>query len=153
MTDLIGAIKSEPVSSASRDADSLAALAALGKPEGALQDPSAVSFSAQAIEIAALRLALSEDADATEACREAFELLRAVLQDAQLRSQLPALEIVRIRTRAAAFGVLGGMHAQTRQLLEEVPDTTIESSGWGTSTELTMLEVWQLLIRKRGWGI
>ena len=148
MTDcLFGAIESEPVRSASRDADSLAALAILGA-DGALRDPGAVSFSAHTIEVAALRLALAEDGAATAACREAFELLRAVLQDEGSRSGLSALEISQIRTRAAAFGVLGEMHAQTRQLLAGVTGAAIE----GTTAELTVLEVWQLLIRKHGWG-
>ena len=148
---LVGAIQSEPVRSASHDADSLAALAILGA-DGALRDPEAVSFSAHTIEIVALRLALAGDDGATAACREAFELLRAVLQDGESRSGLTALEIWRIRTRAAVFGVLGEMHAQTRQLLREITDASIRADGWDTTAELTVLKVWQLLIRKRGWG-
>ena len=152
MTDyLFGTIESEPVRAASRDADSLAALAILGA-DGALQDPDAVSFSAHTIEVAALRLALAEDDGATAACREAFELLRAVLQDEGSRSGLSPLETSQIRTRAAVFGVLGEMHAQTRQLLREVTDAATMATEWGTTAELTVLQVWQLLIRKRGWG-
>jgi hypothetical protein len=152
MTDhLFGTIESEPVRSASRDADSLAALAILGA-DGALQDPDAVSFSAHTIEVAALRLALAGDGKATEACREAFELLRAVLQDEESRSGLSPLETSQVRTRAAALGVLGEMHAQTRQLLEGVTGESIKDAVWGTTAERTVLEVWQLLIRKRGWG-
>ncbi|MCY3925981.1 MAG: hypothetical protein OXG52_10830 [bacterium] len=61
MTDLLlSAIDAEPVRSASRDADSLAALSILGE-EGALRDPDAVTFSAHAVEVAALRLALAGD--------------------------------------------------------------------------------------------
>ena len=148
---LVGTIKSEPVRSASRDADSLAALAILGA-EGALRDPEAVSFSAHTIEIVALRLALAGDDGATAACREAFELLRAMLQDGESRLGHTALETWRIRTRAAIFGVLGEMHAQTRQLLREITDEAIRADGWDTTAELTVLKVWQLLIRKRGWG-
>ena len=152
MTDsLAGTIHSEPIRSASQDADSLAALAILGA-DSSLQDPDAVSFSAHTIEVVALRLALAGDDEAKAACREAFELLRAVLQDGGLRSELSILEASQIRTRAAAFGVLGEVHAQTRQLLEEVEGTEIGTTRWGTVTELATLEVWQLLIRKRGWG-
>ena len=148
---LVDAIHSEPISSASQDADSLAALAILGE-DSALQDPDAVSFSAHTIEVAAFRLAIARDDESKAACREAFELLRAVLQDRGLRSELSAIEASQVRTRAAAFGVLGEVHAQTRQLLEEVERTEIGATGWGTATELAALEVWQLLIRKRGWG-
>jgi len=148
---LLAAIQSEPVRSGSRDADNLAALAILGV-AGALPDPSAVSFSAHAIEVAAYQLALAGDGDATPACRKAFELLRAVLQDEVSRSGLSALEISQIRTRAAAFGVLGEMHAQTRHLLQGVTGAITVDTIWGTKAERTVLEVWQLLIRKRGWG-
>ena len=152
MTDyLLRTIDSEPVRSASRDADSLAALAILGA-DGALQNPDAVTFSAHTIEVVALRLALAGDDGATGVCREAFELLRAVLQNSRSRSGLSELEISQIRTRAAAFGVLGGLRAQTRQLLDGVTGAAIEAAGWGTTAELTVLQVWQLLIRKHGWG-
>ena len=147
---LVDAIRSEPILSASQDADSLAALAILGE-DSALQDPDAVSFSAHTIEVAALRLALAGDDEAKEACRDAFELLRAVLQDRGLRSELSAIEASQVRTRAAVFGVLGEVHAQTRQLLEHVEGTDVGATAWGTTTELAALEVWQLLIRKRGW--
>ena len=151
MTDyLLGAIDSEPVRSASGDADSLAALIILGA-DGALQNPDAVAFSAHTIEVAALRLALAGDDGATHACRQAFELLRAVLQDRGSRSGLSTLEISQVRTRAAAFGTLGDLHAQTKQLLEGATGVAIDAS-WGTTTELAVLEVWQLLIRKNGWG-
>ncbi len=148
---LVGTIHSEPISSASQDAGSVAALAILGE-DSALQDPDAVSFSAYTIEVVALRLALAGGDGAKAACREAFELLRAVLQDGGLRSALSALEASRARTRAALFGVLGEVHAQTRKLLEGVEGTGIVAAGWGTATELVVLDVWQLLIRKRGWG-
>ena len=148
---LANTISSEPVLSASRDADSLAALTVLGA-DGALKDPEAVTFSAYATEIVALRLAQARDNDAITACREAFELLRAVLQDDASRTGLSALDISRIRTRTAAFGVLGEMHAQTRQLLASVTDVASEVSGWGASAERYVLAVWQLLIRKRGWA-
>ena len=149
--DLLSTVASEPVRSASRDADSLAALAILGE-DGELQNPGAVTFSAHTIEVVALRLALAGDSDAIVACGEAFELLRAVLQDSGLRSGLSALEISQIRTRAAVFGVLGKLHAQTRQLLDGIAGTTIEAARWGTTAELAVLKVWQLLIRKNGWG-
>lgn len=56
MTDLlVSTINSEPVRSASREADSLAALAILGA-DGVLDNPDAVTFSAHAIEVVALRL-------------------------------------------------------------------------------------------------
>lgn len=148
---LLRTIESEPVRSASRDADSLAALAILGE-DGALQNPGAVTFSAHTIEVAALRLALAGDEDATVACCEAFELLRAVLQDGGLRSELSALEISQIRTRAAVFGVVGKLHAQTRQMLNGSTDAIIEATGWDATVEFAVLEVWQLLIRKHGWG-
>ena len=148
---LLGAIDSEPVRSASRDAGSLAALAILGA-DGALQDPGTVSFSAHTIEVVALRLALNGDSGATDACREAFELLRAVLQDNESRSTLSALEVSQIRTRAAVFGVLGQLRAQTRQLLSGITCSAIEAAGWGTTAEVALLEVWQLLIRKHGWA-
>ena len=152
MTDLLlSAIDAESVRSASRDADSLAALAILGE-EGALRDPDAVTFSAHTVEVAALRLALAGDDGATRACREAFELLRAVLEDDGSRSRLSALEVQRIRTRAAAFGALGGHRSQTRQLLNGLPGETLESTRWDTTAELAVLDVWQLLIRKDGWG-
>lgn len=159
MTDYLrGTIQSEPLRSASRDADSLAALAILGA-DGALQDPEAVTFSAHTIEVVALRLAQAGDDGTTAACREAFELLRAVLQDGESRLQdgesrsgLTAIEVSRISTRAAVFGVLGEMHAQTRQLLRRIADTAIDAGRWDTTAELTVLRVWQLLIRKRGWG-
>lgn len=148
---LLDAIESEPVRSASRDADSLAALVTLGA-EGALQNPDAVTFSAHTIEIVALRLALAGDDGTTVACREAFELLRAVLQDGGSRSRLSTLEISRIRTRAAVFGLLGELHAQTRQLLKGATDVAIEDARWNMTAELAVLEVWQLLIRKHGWA-
>ena len=152
MTDyLLRSLDSEPLRSASRDADSLAALAILGA-EGALQDPDAVTFSANSIEVIALHLALAGEDGATSACREAFDLLRAVLQDSESRSGLSALEISQIRTRAAAFGVLGGLRAQTRQLLDEVTGAALDAAEWGTAAELNVLQVWQLLIRKHGWG-
>ena len=152
MTDvLVSTIDSEPIRSASRDADSLAALLTLGA-DGALENPDAVTFSAPAIELVALRLALEGDDGATIACREAFELLRAVLQDRGTRSRLPELEVARIRTRAAVFGVLGELRAQTRQLLDEAADVAVENARWGTTAELAVLKVWQLLIRKHGWG-
>lgn len=150
-SQLLDAMASEPVRSASRDADSLAALVTLGV-DGALQNPDAVTFSAQTIEVAALRLAINGDDGATVACRDAFELLRAVLQDSRSRSRLSALEISRIRTRAAAFGLLGELHAQTRQLLEGVAEVAIGGARWGVTAELAVLSVWQLLIRKHGWA-
>lgn len=152
MTDfLAGTINSEPVRSASRDADSLAALAILGA-DGVLDNPDAVAFSAHAIEVVALRLALAGDDGATDACREAFDLLRAVLQHGGSRSRLSALEISRLRTRAAVFGLLGELHAQTRRLLAGRTDVAINGVRWGATTELAVLEVWQLLIRKHGWA-
>ena len=152
MTDsLLDVIDSQPVRSASRDADSLAALVTLGA-GGALRNPDAVTFSAQTIEVVALRLAIAGDDGATVACREAFELLRAVLQDSGSRSRFSKLRISRIRTRAAVFGVLGELRAQTRQLLEGATGVAIEGAGWDTTAELAVLEVWQLLIRKHGWA-
>ena len=152
MTDsLLDVIDSQPVQSASRDADSLAALVTLGA-DGALQNPDAVTFSAHTIEVVALRLAIAGDDGATVACREAFELLRAVLQDSASRSRLSELGISRIRTRAAVFGVLGGLRAQTRQLLDGATDVVIEHPRWDTTAELAVLDVWQLLIRKHGWA-
>lgn len=182
MTDnLFSAIESEPVRSASRDADSLAALSILGG-DDTLRNPDAVSFSAHTVEVAAFGLALNGDDNATAACREAFELLRAVLQDKVSRSKLSVLEVSQIRTRAAVFGVLGNSYAQTKQMLNdatgmssppEISDLTIsdltisgttgvngtngtigatvEADDWGDATELVVHEVWQLLIRKRGW--
>lgn len=159
---LVDAIHSEPIRSASQDADSQAAMAILGE-DSALQDPGAVSFSAHTIEIAALRLALDGKDEAKEACREAFELLRAVLKDRGLRAKLSTAEASHIRTRAAAFGVLGDLYSQTKQLLEEIEGSEFGATGWasapgrasalgwGATTELASLEVWQLLIRKRGW--
>ena len=155
MTDnLFRTIDSEPVRSASRDADSLAALAVLGE-DSTLQNPDAVSFSAHAVEVVALRLALAGDDNATAACREAFELLRAVLQDSGSRAKFSVLEVSQIQTRAAVFGVLGNLYAQTRQLLDGTNGTleaTVEAASWGATTELAVHKIWQLLIRKRGWG-
>ena len=152
MTDLLaGTINSEPVRSASRDADSLAALAILGA-DGVLDNPDSVTFSAHAIEVVALRLALAGDDGATDTCREAFELLRAVLQHGGSRSRFSALEVSRLRTRAAVFGLLGELHAQTRRLLAGRTDVAINGVRWGTTTELAVLEVWQLLIRRHGWA-
>lgn len=152
MTDLLlSAMDSEHIRSASRDAESVAALAVLGE-EGALQNRDAVTFSAHSVEVAALRLALSGDDGATRACRGAFELLRAVLEDNGSRSGLSAPEVRRIRTRAAAFGVLGGQRSQTRQLLNGSVPEAVEACDWGTTAELAVLSAWQLLIRKQGWG-
>lgn len=152
MTDhLLSAIHSKPVQVTARDADSLAALAVLGA-DGSLSDPEAVTFFANTVEVAALRLSQTGNEDATKACCEAFELLRAVLQDGQSRSQLSDLAVSHILTRAAVFGVLGGLYAQTRQLLEEVPDRADDCEGWDAVVESSALQVWQLLIRKRGWG-
>ena len=151
MTDrLVDSISSEPIRSASRDADNLAALTILGA-EAALQDPDAMSFSAQSIEIVALRLATMGDAEADTVCKDTFELLRALLQDEQARSGRSNIEIERIRTRAAAFGVLGGMKAQTRQLLDAERFVLPKAARWDITTELATLQVWQLLIRKSGW--
>ena len=151
MTDhLVETIESEAIRSASRDADSLAALAILGA-DGALQDPDAVTFSAHSLEIVALRLALAGDGGAAGACREAFELLRAILQDTEASHELSELEALQIGTRAAAFGVLGELHAQTRQLLEGVAESRFDAANWGTTAELAVLKTWQLLIRKHDW--
>ena len=151
---LVAAVGAEHVLSASRDAVSLAAMAALGE-ESSLRDPDAVFFSAHAIEVAALHLARVNDDGATVACRDAFELLRAVLQDGGLQADLSKLEASQLRTRAAAFGVLGEMHAQTRQLLEAVEGAVlaeVAAADWGAYTERVVLDVWQLLVRKRGWA-
>jgi len=148
---LLDTITSEPVQAAARDADSLAALAVLGA-DGSLSDPEAVTFFANTIEVAALRLLQTRDDGATKACREAFELMRALLQDGESRSQLSDLAVSQIRTRAAVFGVLGELHAQTRQLLADVSTSAANLERWDTSVEIATLQVWQLLIRKRGWG-
>ncbi len=148
--DLLIALRSDPVQSASREAKKLAALAILGE-VGSLRDPNEATFSANAIEVVALRLSAAGSDEGPTACKEAFELLRAVFQDSNSQSELSDLDVSRLRTRAAAFGVLGDLHAQTRQLLETVPEAPTDSETWVAKVEIAVLDSWQLLIRKRGW--
>lgn len=147
---LVEALNSDRIRAASREADNLAALSILGE-SATLNEPGQVTFSAHSIELVALRLAQSRSEDAQSACREAFELLRAVLQDDIHGDAIDEADESRLRTRAAAFGVLADLHAQTRQLLEEIKVPTVQAD-WATSVERAVLTSWQLIIRKQGWS-
>lgn len=151
-TSLLGSLRSDFILTSVRDADRVATLAVFGKQER-LSEPDTVRFSAGTVEVVAARLARTNADGAVEACREAFELLRGVVQEPAATDSPGRIGATRLVLRAASFGVLADVPSQTRQLLRTVEtDWAADAEErWGDRVHLTALIVWLRLIRKLGW--
>jgi hypothetical protein len=148
---LIAALQGDAVTRSRQDADRLAIHAAFGE-RSTLASPDSTTFTAEAIELVAARLARSGDERAASACHSAFELLRGVLSDPALTSSWDLRTERRLLLRAASFGMLADRPAQTRQLLAQLSGRPhLEAPTWGDRVELSALEVWLRLIRRQGW--
>lgn len=149
---LLASLGIDVIRDAIRESDRLATLAIFGE-RGQLSDPESVAFNAGATELVAARLAREGTEGATVACREAFELLRGVLTDPQLKSQRTPLEEQRVALRAVCFGVLGDVPSQARQLLHIVGVASHQTAeDWGQRVHLSAVSAWQRLIGRQGWS-
>jgi len=150
-TSLFGSLMADAVIESMRDVDRLATLAIFGE-DSVLAEPQAVAFNAGALELVAIRLEQGGAPGATDACREAFELLRGVLQDRRLADERTVEENHRLLLRAAGFGVLADLPSQTRQLLQMLDEESAAGAqDWGRRAHLSTLLIWLRLIRKQGW--
>lgn len=135
------------------DADRLVALRVLGIDSAVLREQPAVQFNADALDLVALRsVALGRDGTAARrVCLDAFELLRALI--ATTDSPAGSVESLEVRVRAAVFALLADRPTQARQVLDDVDPSTAASldGNWGDGVYHSVLILWALVIRKRGW--
>ena len=113
-----------------------------------------IQRTAAALELEALDLILErfeEDADKLKMMRscaaDAFRLYRALPSpDRPIASAVQSL-------RMSALAVLGDMGADAARLLRQNnwSDLPLASENWGERTWATILHVWLLLIREKGW--
>ncbi len=105
-------------------------------------------FVADALELQVFTLLDSDDTDALrQAAEQVFQLAR-VLVPLSVENLRDLTRIV----RTACLGVLGDRGADVRRLLSafNIPGN-LAIKNWGEEVELSTLEIWLCLIRKKGW--
>jgi replicative superfamily II helicase len=143
----------ESVRDALKEADRVVALQVLGIESARLREQAAVEFNADALDIVALRAVMTgrSNHQTRRVCLDAFELLRGLITArAQRPIETPELEM---RVRAAAFALLADRPTQARQVLDDVDTDSIVAvdADWGAEIYRSVLLLWSLVIRRRGW--